>query len=155
VTSLAVPSSVAPINGAPTQGESPLAAEQRWLRALFQGTPVMIDNEFDGSLRIEVPLAYSFDPSSPAPKAPLKAVIDRVSQTLLRQSQMQVQVASGGPGARERSAAVRSQLNAKGVALPRIVALTTEPANVVLLRVSAVPAGDAATMPASSRGPAR
>ena len=63
----------------------PLAGEGRWLRSLFSGTPVGIADEPHGVLRLTVPLAHGFEPASAAPKPALKAVLDRVGQSLLRQ----------------------------------------------------------------------
>jgi hypothetical protein len=121
---------------APVEPQS-IAAEQRWLRALFNGTPVTVEDEWSGALRVEVPLVHSFDDNSAMPKRPLKAVLDKVSQSLLRQLPMQVQVGTPGPAAKERFAALRKHLNANGVAMPRIVAIADEPAGTVLLRIAA------------------
>ena len=48
-----------------------LAAEQRRLAELFRGTPVVFAMQADGSLRVTVPLAYSFDKGRFAVKPPL------------------------------------------------------------------------------------
>src|SRR5262245_5097373 len=88
--------------------EAPLASEARWLSELFAGTPVQVVGEADGSVRIQVPLKYAFDPGTPTtvpsstPKAPLQAVLDKVSQSLKRRPAAKLQAVSPGPSAGER-----------------------------------------------------
>ena len=48
-----------------------LASEQQRLSALFDGTPVVFAMQGDGSLRVEVPLRFSFAPGSSTVKPPL------------------------------------------------------------------------------------
>ena len=48
-----------------------LEAEQERLAGLFEGTPVVFAMQPDGSLRVAVPLRYSFDPGRHAVKPPL------------------------------------------------------------------------------------
>ena len=62
----AVPGQVAP---AP---RATLAAEQRRLAELFRGTPVVFAMQNDGSLRVTVPLEFSFDRGRHAVKPPLR-----------------------------------------------------------------------------------
>jgi hypothetical protein len=116
---------------------SPLAAESRWLRELFGGTPVVVADERDGAVVLSVPLNYAFDeaggPSSPKP--PLKAVLDKVSLSLQRQSAASLQVAAPEPGAGQRSAAMRNYVAAKGIATARIAVGSTDD-DTVLLRLT-------------------
>src|SRR5436190_1580988 len=110
----------------PLPPETPLAGEARWLTELFAGTPVQVVGERDGSVRLSVPMKYAFDaptaaaPSSAAaavaPKAPLQAVLDKLSQSLKRQPTAKLQAsAPAGPRSAERLAAVRSHLATRGV----------------------------------------
>lgn len=129
---VAPPASVAPATVAP----SPLAAESRWLRELFGGTPVAVADEADGAVLLTVPMTYAFDATgAAAPKAPLKAVLDRVSQSLLRQPNARIQIGAPEPGSAMRSSAMRNQLLSKGVVTTRTAMLTTDDANSVVLRL--------------------
>jgi len=120
----------------PVPAVSPLAAESRWLRELFSGTPVAVGDEADGAVLLTVPMTYAFDPTgAAAPKAPLKAVLDKVSQSLLRQPNARVQLGAPEPGASGRTAAMRSQLLSKGVVTTRTALLTTDDASSVMLRL--------------------
>src|SRR4051812_4530449 len=76
-----------PQTGAPAHPSAPaptLAAEQQRLSALFEGTPVVFAMQHDGSLRVEVPLRFSFDPGSSTVKPPLAAVLDRIATSQRR-----------------------------------------------------------------------
>src|SRR3982751_940393 len=106
-----------------------LAAEVQWMKQLFDGTPVAITSERDGAMRVDVPMAFSFDDKSPTPKPPLKAVMDKVAQSLARQASAKVQVATPGPAA--RGAAMRSYLMGRGVIGLRVVVLANAPSDAV------------------------
>jgi outer membrane protein OmpA-like peptidoglycan-associated protein len=56
-----------------------LAIEKVRLTELFRGTPVGFALQPDGSLRVDVPLHFSFDAGKAVVKAPLAAVLDRVA----------------------------------------------------------------------------
>lgn len=116
---------------------SPLAAESRWLRELFGGTPVVVADERDGAVVLSVPLTYSFDEASgpSSPKPPLRAVLDKVSMSLQRQSSASLQVAAPEPSANQRSAAMRNYVAAKGIATSRIAVGSTDD-DTVLLRLT-------------------
>ena len=114
-----------------------LAAEQRWLVDLFQGTPVLIAPGPLGELRVEVPLQYSFDKGRAAVKPPLAAVLDKLAASLGRLPRTLVQIAA--PSA-ERTEALRAGLLARGVASPRIGRLASR-ADAVELRLLPAPAG--------------
>src|SRR5437899_7062291 len=58
-----------------------LLSEQRRLADLFRGTPVVFAMQPDGSLRVGVPLKYSFDDGQTVVKPPLAAVLDRVARS--------------------------------------------------------------------------
>lgn len=114
---------------------SPLAAEQRWLEQLFEGTPVRISGEAEGqALQLQVPISFSFDADSPKPKAPLQAVLDKLGQSLKRQPASRLRISAPGPAA--RAVAARAHLLSRGVAAHRVEAGNGGPGEVVLLRLS-------------------
>lgn len=110
-----------------------LAAEVRWMQALFDGTPVNIVNEADGAMRVDVPMAHAFDEKSNAPKPPLRAVMDKVATTMGRQSSSKVHIATPGPPA--RSTAMRNYLATRGVIALRVVVATPPDGGWVTLRI--------------------
>ena len=103
--------------------ERPLAQEAEWLRSWFQGTPVRVVSPADGSVTVWVPPPHAFsEPIQPEPLKPgLKAVLDRVAQSLQRQARSTVQVQAGVPAA--RAMAVQRHLAGRGVAAARIQVL--------------------------------
>ena len=120
----------------PRPGQPPpnvLAAEVNWMKQLFEGTPVAIMAEEDGAMRVDVPLAFAFDDKSPSPKPPLRAVMDKVAQTLARQPSAKVHVGTPGPAA--RAAAMRTYLMGRGVVSLRVVVMATPPGDATTLRV--------------------
>jgi hypothetical protein len=136
----------------PLPPETPLAGEARWLTELFAGTPVQVVGERDGSVRLSVPMKYAFDapaataPSSAAatvaPKPPLQAVLDKLSQSLKRQPTAKLQAsAPAGPRSAERLAAVRSHLATRGVPNWRVAAASPPAEDQMLFRLVAPPAG--------------
>lgn len=110
-----------------------LAAEVRWMQALFDGTPVQIVAEADGAMRVDVPMVHAFDDKSAAPKPPLRAVMDKVATSMGRQASSKVQIATPGPAA--RSAAMRSYLATRGVIALRVAVAPQPAAEWVTLRV--------------------
>lgn len=134
------------------------------MQALFDGTPVNIVAESDGSMRVDVPMVHAFDEKSAAPKPPLRAVMDKVATTMGRQSSSKVHIATPGPTA--RSAAMRSYLATRGVIALRVVVASSQPSGEwVTLRVVPGPIAidrlDDRSLPPptgafpASRGPAR
>ena len=103
------------------------------MRQLFDGTPVAIASDADGSMRVDVPLTFSFDDKSNAPKPPLRAVMDKVAVSMSRQASTKVHLATPGPAA--RGAAMRSYLQGRGVIPLRVVVLVPTQADAVTLRV--------------------
>ena len=104
------------------------------MKQLFEGTPVAIASEPDGAMRVDVPLNFSFDDKSNAPKPPLRAVMDKVAVSMARQASTKVHVATPGPPA--RGAAMRSYLQGRGVIGLRVVVLAPPPGDAaVTLRV--------------------
>ncbi|HET9205986.1 MAG TPA: hypothetical protein VFO28_07115, partial [Burkholderiaceae bacterium] len=92
------PGTVPPAPAAPPRpGQPPpnvLAAEVTWMKQLFDGTPVAIASEPDGSMRVDVPMTFSFDDKSNAPKPPLRAVLDKVAASMARQASAKLHIAS-------------------------------------------------------------
>ena len=131
------PSSTPPTTTVPPRpGQPPpnvLAAEVTWMKQLFDGTPVSIASEPDGAMRVDVPLNFSFDDKSNAPKPPLRAVMDKVAASMARQASTKVHLATPGPPA--RGAAMRSYLQGRGVIGLRVVVLAPPPGDAVTLRV--------------------
>jgi outer membrane protein OmpA-like peptidoglycan-associated protein len=112
-----------------------LAAEQRWLQQLFEGTPVRISSESDGNvLQLLVPVTFSFDGESTKPKPALQAVLDKVSQSLKRQPNSRLRIGAPGPAA--RALAARQHLLSRGVAAHRVEAASVSKAEDVQLRLS-------------------
>jgi outer membrane protein OmpA-like peptidoglycan-associated protein len=122
--------------GAPTAPSAPgapvpepprptLAAEQQRLSALFDGTPVVFTMQNDGSLRVEVPLRFSFDPGSSTVKPPLAAVLDRIATSQRRASSRLLVIAPGdkrGKGVtlgNDRAVSARDYLVGHGIAATR------------------------------------
>jgi hypothetical protein len=127
----------APAPAAPKQ--SPLASEQRWLSQWFEGTPVDIHSEADGSLQLTVPTVHSFDSKSSTPKPALKAVLDKVGQSLKRKPTTRLAIAAPGQTGSERAQAARQHVVARGVPKHRVTAAPTD-ADKVVLRISLAPA---------------
>ena len=117
-----------PQMGAPSRPPAPpptLAAEQQRLSALFDGTPVVFAMQGDGSLRVEVPLRFSFDPGSSTVKPPLAAVLDRIATSQRRASSRLLVIAPGdkrGKGVtlgNDRAVSARDYLVGHGIAATR------------------------------------
>ena len=117
-----------PQSGTPSRPSAPpptLASEQQRLSALFDGTPVVFAMQADGSLRVEVPLRFSFDPGSSTVKPPLAAVLDRIATSQRRNGSRVLVVAPGdkrGKGITlgvERAVSARDYLVGHGVAATR------------------------------------
>ncbi|HJV69675.1 hypothetical protein [Ideonella sp.] len=126
--------------------DAPLAAEARWLGELFEGTPVKVSGERDGSVQLIVPMQYAFDASAAtaaAPKPPLQAVLDKLSQSLKRQPTAKLQASPpAGAASAERLAAIRTHLAARGVPAWRLAAAGPAPdAQQLLLRLVPPPSG--------------
>jgi outer membrane protein OmpA-like peptidoglycan-associated protein len=116
----------------PAPGAAPaadgLAAERRWLRQWFDGTPVRIEQPTDGQLRVAVPREFCFDSGRARVKPALAAVLAKVAESLRRQPQAQLalvampddEARSNKALANERAAQVRRALNERGVPSGRL-----------------------------------
>lgn len=125
--------------GGPGGARSPLAAEQRRLADLFEGTPVVFAMQSDGSLRVTVPLRFAFDPGRFAVKPPLGAVLDRIA-TGQRAAPTRFMVAApadpkdrGLRLANERAASARDYLVARGVSATRFTVAPVAGDSVVIV----------------------
>ncbi|MFN0183494.1 MAG: hypothetical protein ACKVQR_06705 [Aquabacterium sp.] len=93
---------------------TPMAMERQWLARQFADTPVGIGGD-DRLLRVTVPLRHAFDEASTDPRPALRAVLDRLAQSMRRQPGTRLQAAVPGPGAAERLATLRVHLQLQGV----------------------------------------
>jgi len=110
-----------------------LPAEQRRLADLFRGTPVVIEMQADGSMRVAVPLKFSFDKGRAAVKPPLAKVLDYVVPSLKGQN-MRARVAApcdtpkgSATLAQERASSTRDYLVAKGIPMTHFASLAPSP----------------------------
>jgi hypothetical protein len=105
-----------------------LAQERQRLAALFEGTPVVLAIDRDGSLRAEVPLRYCFEPARAVVRPPLAALLDRLASSPATRGGTWSVAAPGDPTSKgatlatERAASVRDYLVGHGA----------QPANVVV-----------------------
>lgn len=104
-----------------------LAVERQWLRQWFDGTPVRIEQQGDGSLLVQVPRDFCFDPGRSRVKPPLAAVLAKVAESLRRQPQSQLALVSAPDEPRasralaaERATQVRRMLSERGVPLAQL-----------------------------------
>lgn len=136
----ATPAATAPAP-APAPSVS-LPAEQRRLADLFRGTPVVIEMQADGSMRVAVPLKFSFDKGRAAVKPPLAKVLDYVVPSL-RGDNMRARVAApldtpkgAASLAQERATSTRDYLVAKGIPMTHFAALAPSQTDGVEIVVS-------------------
>ncbi|MFM9916904.1 MAG: hypothetical protein ACKVOX_13915 [Rhizobacter sp.] len=113
------PTATAPAKG--TAAPRPtLSQERQRLADLFQGTPVTLAIDGDGSLRAEVPLKFSFDAGRAVVKPPLGALLDRLAGSPATRGGSWVVAAPGDPKnkgntlALERAASARDYLVSRG-----------------------------------------
>lgn len=97
-----------------------LAAESRWLTSLFSATPVRIAEGEGGVVSLQVPLVHAFDAASNEPKPAVRAVLDRVTQSLLRQPSARLEILAPPPSA--RGGALRAYVTRQGIAAWRVSA---------------------------------
>ncbi|WP_284616105.1 hypothetical protein [Aquabacterium humicola] len=131
-----LPAASAPAPAAPRP--SPLVSEQRWLTQLFEGTPVVISSDAEGGVNLLVPMVHAFDTASAQPKPALKAVLDKVGQSLKRQPTSRLTI---GTASADRAQAARAHLVSRGVGAHRVAAQAGGSGDGVALRLSLAPAG--------------
>ena len=140
----APPTGNAATRAAATQAR--LATEKARLAGLFRGTPVVFDLLPDGSMRVDVPTAFAFDPGKAVVKPPLAAVLDRIATGQQRELTRIVigapadTAAQGAALARERAASARDYCVARGLPPDRVVAAVNGASATVRITVSAAPA---------------
>lgn len=123
-----------------------LAIEKLRLAELFRGTPVLFALQPDGSLRVEVPLRFSFDTGKAVVKPPLAAVLDRIAAGQLHEATKVLIAAPADPAAKsttlvgDRAASIRDYLVAHGLADARIAVSASAGAAVVRIVVTDMPA---------------
>ena len=122
-----------------------LATEKARLANLFRGTPVVFELLPDGSMRVDVPTAFAFDPGKAVVKPPLAAVLDRIATG---QQHELTRIVIGAPAdavaqdpalARERAASARNHCVARGLPADRVVAAVNGSNAAVRITVSAAP----------------
>lgn len=127
-----------------------LAQERQRLADLFDGTPVVLAIDRDGSLRAEVPLRFCFEPARAVVKPPLAALLDRLAGSRATQGGTWSVAAPGDPASKgttlaaERADSVRDYLVGHGADALR-VAVSVAPAvgnpSAVVRVVVAAPSG--------------
>lgn len=146
----ALPLEAPPLQPPPpmTEMAPALRVERDWLLQWFRDTPVRIAGDGDGALRIDVPLAFSFEPARSQVRPALVAVLDRVADSLRRQPVLRVSVGLVGDEAapaaltQQRLASLRAALVARGVAGARMTSAPTaagEPGVALRLSVEIAP----------------
>ena len=137
------PGGVGP-GGLPAPGAAPkqtLESEQRRLAELFHGTPVVVEMQRDGSLRIGVPLEFAFDKGRFVVKPPLGKVLDLVARSQRTEPTRFAVSAPTDPQSKavllatERANSTRDYLVARGLAPTRfsVTALTSGDSVVIVI----------------------
>lgn len=123
-----------------------LRTEQRWLQSWFEGTPVRIVMTSDGVLAIDVPREFSFDAGRSQVKPALAAVLDKVAESLRRNTSTKLTLLAApgdatttAPLAMARATAVHKHLRNRGVPAVRLVEPGPTTAAAVQLRIEAPP----------------
>lgn len=146
------PTSTAPAKGA-SAPKPTLPQERRRIADLFEGTPVVLVIDSDGSLRAEVPLKFSFDAGRAVVKPPLGALLDRLAGSPATHGGSWVVAAPGDPKSKgntlalERAASTRDYLVGRGADRLRFsVSALAGGGDAAVIRVSVkVPPAAAAT----------
>jgi outer membrane protein OmpA-like peptidoglycan-associated protein len=116
-----------------------LPEEQRRLADLFRGTPVVFAMQQDGSMRVSVPLRFSFDPGRFAVKPPLGAVLDRVAKSQRAEGTHLAVTAPADPKSKglmlatERASSTRDYMVARGLDVARFSIAAAGAGDVVIV----------------------
>lgn len=103
-----------------------LAQERQRLADLFDGTPVVLVIDRDGSLRAEVPLRFCFEPARAVVKPPLAALLDRLADSPATRGGSWIVAAPGDPTSKDaalatqRARSVRDHLVGRGAAASKV-----------------------------------
>ena len=123
-----------------------LVIERKWLQSWFEGTPVVIEQNRDGAVRIEIPREFCFDAGRTTVKPALGVVLDKVAESLHRVSRARLASiaapADATPAttlALERGAQVQKYLQSRGVIASHLGQPTVASAAAVQLRMEAAP----------------
>jgi outer membrane protein OmpA-like peptidoglycan-associated protein len=127
-----------------TAAASTLSVERQWLAAWFKGTPVVVAQRQNGSVVVEVPREFCFEPGQDAIKPALAAVLDKVAQSIRRTSiaELHLIAAPGDAGgaaalALRRAGRVYDFLRSRGVSEARLVKPSATSGAAVQLRIEA------------------
>jgi len=131
-----------------------LVQERQRLADLFDGTPVVLAIDRDGSLRAEVPLRFCFEPARAVVKPPLAALLERLAASPATRGGTWLVAAPGDPASKgstlasERAASVRDYLVGHGAQAANVavgaLASSGGPTTVVRVIVTA-PSGKSAS----------
>lgn len=142
------PAAPAPPASADQRAAAPavLATERAWLQSWFKATPVLIAQRADGTITIDVPREFCFDPGRSNVKPALAAVLDKVAESLKRVPLARLPVVAapddgtgGTPLALQRAQQVHKQLLSNGVPAARMGPPSAATTPAVLLRIDAAP----------------
>ena len=142
------PGGVGP-GGTAAPGTAPkqtLASEQRRLAELFQGTPVVVEMQREGSLRIQVPLEFAFDKGRAVVKPPLAKVLDLVARSQRAEPTRFAVSAPTDPQSKalllatERANSTRDYLVARGLVPTRFTVVALTSGDSVVLVITEPPA---------------
>ncbi len=103
-----------------------LAQERQRLAELFDGTPVTLAMDRDGSLRAEVPLRFCFEPARAVVKPPLAALLDRLAASPATRGGNWLVAAPGDPTSKDaalatqRAHSVRDHLVGQGAQASKV-----------------------------------
>lgn len=110
-----------------TAAAEALTVETQWLQSWFRGTPVTVGQREDGSLGIDVPREFCFEPGRSSVKPALAAVLDKVAESLRRAPRAQLTLLAapddaGGASALalQRATQIRDHLRSRGVPESRL-----------------------------------
>ncbi|KPF61562.1 hypothetical protein D621_00430 [beta proteobacterium AAP51] len=139
------PAAPPPDAAATARSHRVMSTERDWLRSWFEGTPVAIQQQPEGALSVEVPLAYSFDARRSTVKPALAAVLDKLAESLRRTgARLPVLAAPADPAsppqlALQRATAVRAHLLSRGVHVSQLGTPAATQAAAVQLRAELPP----------------
>lgn len=103
-----------------------LAQERQRLAELFDGTPVVLVIDRDGSLRAEVPLRFCFEPGRAVVKPPLAALLDRLAASPATRGGSWLVATPGDPTSKDaalatqRAQSVRDHLVGRGATASKV-----------------------------------
>ncbi|MGA0612139.1 hypothetical protein [Caldimonas sp. KR1-144] len=141
--------STSPFGGLFGYGLSPaLEAQRKRLKDALGGTPVVIEAMSDKTLRVEVPMKFSFDAGRASVKPALAAALDQLAigfKPYAASTELRIGAPADetGPAALgdQRAAAVKQHLLVKGIVGSRIVSAARGTAFGVEIVISDRPAG--------------